>query len=82
MLVDIDHDMGTASMSAAPATQASSSSILSRPVDAPRRLKVIYIGAGISGIVAAIHFQRIVPSLELVIYEKNDDIGGTWYENR
>jgi cation diffusion facilitator CzcD-associated flavoprotein CzcO len=43
---------------------------------------VIYIGAGISGICAAIQFPKFVPNLELVIYEKNLDIGGTWYENR
>lgn len=53
-----------------------------RPIDAPRPLKVIYIGAGVSGIIAAIQFQKLVPSVELVIYEKNYDIGGTWLENR
>ncbi|KAI1441461.1 hypothetical protein F5Y02DRAFT_410773 [Annulohypoxylon stygium] len=32
-----------------------------RPIDAPRPLKVIYIGAGVSGIIAAIQFQKLVP---------------------
>lgn len=56
--------------------------ISDRAIDAPRPLKVIYIGAGVSGIIAAIQFLKAVPSLDLVIYEKNPEIGGTWYENR
>ncbi|KAG5656909.1 hypothetical protein KAF25_011078 [Fusarium avenaceum] len=53
-----------------------------RPIDSPRPLKVIYIGAGISGIVASILFRKAIPSLDLVIYDKNPEIGGTWFENK
>lgn len=53
-----------------------------RPIDKARPLKVIYIGAGVSGILAAIEFLKAVPSLDLVIYEKNPEVGGTWYENK
>lgn len=56
--------------------------IQGRPIDGARPLKVMYIGAGVSGIIAAIVFLKAVPSLELVIYEKNPELGGTWYENR
>jgi hypothetical protein len=56
--------------------------ISERAVDQPRPLKVIYIGAGISGILAAIKFREAVPDLNLTIYEKNPDLGGTWYENQ
>ncbi|KAL2814982.1 flavin-binding monooxygenase [Aspergillus granulosus] len=56
--------------------------ISERAIDQPRPLKVIYIGAGVSGILAAIKFREAVPDLDLVIYEKNPDLGGTWYENR
>lgn len=56
--------------------------ISERAVDQPRPIKVIYIGAGISGILAAIKFREAVPNLHLTIYEKNPDLGGTWYENR
>ena len=56
--------------------------ITERAIDEPRPLKVIYIGAGISGILAAIQFPKYVPNLELAIYEKNADVGGTWFENR
>lgn len=56
--------------------------ITERAIDDPRPLKVIYIGAGVSGITAAILFPKYVPNIELTIYEKNPEVGGTWYENR
>lgn len=56
--------------------------ISERSVDEARPLKVIYIGAGISGILAAIKFRQAVPNLDLTIYEKNTDLGGTWFENK
>lgn len=52
--------------------------ISERSVDESRPLKVIYIGAGVSGIVAAIKFPEYVPNIEIAIYEKNEDVGGTW----
>jgi hypothetical protein len=55
--------------------------ITERSVDETRPLKVIFIGAGISGIVAGIKLQSLT-ELDLTIYEKNDDVGGTWFENR
>lgn len=56
--------------------------ISERALDQPRPLKVVYIGAGISGILAAIKFRQTVPDIDLVIYEKNPELGGTWYENK
>jgi cation diffusion facilitator CzcD-associated flavoprotein CzcO len=56
--------------------------ISERAIDEPRPLKVIYIGAGVSGICAAIQFPKFLPTVELAIYEKNPDVGGTWFENR
>src|SRR5579862_1244715 len=44
--------------------------------------QVIVIGAGINGMHAAIRLPQRIPNLELVIYEKNPEIGGTWYENK
>ena len=63
-------------------TRPPSSLISEREIDKPRALKVIYIGAGVSGIVGAIQFKKLIPDLELVVYEKNPEVGGTWYENR
>ncbi|KAI9036703.1 Flavin-containing monooxygenase-like [Aspergillus affinis] len=55
--------------------------ISERAVNQPRPLKVIYIGAGISKILAAIKFCEAVPELDLIVYEKNPELGGAWYEN-
>ncbi|KAM5341974.1 hypothetical protein ACJ41O_015005 [Fusarium nematophilum] len=53
----------------------------SRPVDKNRPMKVIVIGAGMSGIIAGIFMPRAIENLELTIYDKNADLGGTWFEN-
>jgi cation diffusion facilitator CzcD-associated flavoprotein CzcO len=47
-----------------------------------RKLKVLTIGAGLSGIQMAYQIQKECQNVELVIYEKNAEIGGTWFENR
>lgn len=52
------------------------------PVDESRPIKVICIGAGIAGITAAIRLPQKIKNLELVLYEKNSDIGGVWFENK
>jgi hypothetical protein len=52
------------------------------PVENLRPLKVIVIGAGYSGIYAGIRVPEKLRNVELVIYEKNAGVGGTWYENR
>ena len=53
-----------------------------RSIDDVRPLKVIVIGAGVSGILAGIRFPQRVKDIELVIYDKNEEVGGTWFENR
>ena len=61
----------------------SSQSILSgRSIDSVRPLKVICIGAGVSGILTAIRLPEKVKKLDLVIYDKNEELGGTWFENK
>jgi cation diffusion facilitator CzcD-associated flavoprotein CzcO len=50
-------------------------------IDDYRPMKVICIGAGMSGILVGSTFPQKIPNLELVIYEKNTDVGGTWFEN-
>ncbi|KAK0110359.1 hypothetical protein ONS96_001975 [Cadophora gregata f. sp. sojae] len=47
-----------------------------------RRMKVLTIGAGVSGIMMAYKIQKQCQNVEHVIYEKNEDVGGTWLENR
>ncbi|VUC25597.1 unnamed protein product [Clonostachys rosea] len=48
----------------------------------PRHLKVLMVGAGASGLNLARHMDLHMKNFELKIYEKNADVGGTWFENR
>lgn len=52
------------------------------PSGSRRPLKVIVVGAGASGIAFAKFSREELQNVEIVIYEKNADIGGTWLENR
>lgn len=45
-------------------------------------MRVLTIGAGLSGIQLAYQIQKYTQNVEHVIYEKNARIGGTWLENR
>jgi ribulose 1,5-bisphosphate synthetase/thiazole synthase len=47
-----------------------------------RRMRVVTIGAGYSGILLAYKLERELQNVEHVVYEKNRDIGGAWLENR
>ena len=52
------------------------------PVENFRPMKVIVIGAGFSGIYCGVRFPQRLKNVQLTIYEKNDGLGGTWWENR
>lgn len=43
--------------------------------------QVAVIGAGLSGITAGILLPAKVPGIQLQIFDKNADVGGTWVEN-
>ncbi len=45
-----------------------------------RNLRVVVIGAGMAGILAAIKLRE-AGYHDLTVYEKGDDVGGTWREN-
>ena len=53
-----------------------------RSIDEARPLRVVVIGSGISGIMTSVRFRQRVPNLDLCVYERNEDVGGTWLENR
>lgn len=40
------------------------------------------VGGGASGLNVARHMKLHMENYELQIYEKNADVGGTWFENR
>jgi 4-hydroxyacetophenone monooxygenase len=43
------------------------------------RLTVLVVGAGVSGLLAAIELQRA--GIAFTVIEKDETVGGTWYEN-
>jgi 4-hydroxyacetophenone monooxygenase len=47
--------------------------------DARGAFRVLVIGAGMSGLLAGIRLKQA--GIPFTIIEKNDDVGGTWYEN-
>ncbi|OCL13540.1 FAD/NAD(P)-binding domain-containing protein [Glonium stellatum] len=48
----------------------------------PSELRVICAGAGAAGLLVAYKMKKLFTNYELVCYEKNPHIAGTWYENR
>lgn len=56
--------------------------VLEQPLGATRHVRVITIGAGASGLNMIRTLRKNIPDSENVVYEKNPDIGGTWFENR
>ncbi|EXJ55397.1 hypothetical protein A1O7_08324 [Cladophialophora yegresii CBS 114405] len=69
-------------MIAKPATEAGEYEVLDQYQSQPRRLKIIHVGAGASGLLLAYKAQRQLRNYELICYEKNPTYGGTWYENK
>ncbi|KAF4335970.1 sterigmatocystin biosynthesis monooxygenase stcW [Fusarium beomiforme] len=47
-----------------------------------RRLKIITIGAGFGGVMLAYNIEKHCENVDLVMYEKNPTVGGTWYQNK
>ncbi|KAI2673487.1 hypothetical protein CBS147333_8338 [Penicillium roqueforti] len=48
----------------------------------PRRLKVVHVGAGAAGLMMAYKAKNMLSNYELTVYEKNTEVGGTWFENK
>jgi len=53
-----------------------------KPLGTARHIRIITIGAGASGINAIRAIRKHLTDFELVVYEKNPSVGGTWHENR
>lgn len=67
---------------AAAHTAASDYIVTESPLGTARKLRVLMVGAGASGLNLARHMDLHMENFELTIYEKNSDVGGTWFENR
>jgi hypothetical protein len=56
--------------------------IIEQPSRASRPIRILCVGAGASAINFAHEVEESKLDLELVCYDKNPSIGGTWYENK
>ncbi|KAG0650731.1 FAD-binding monooxygenase moxY [Hyphodiscus hymeniophilus] len=57
-------------------------SLPARSIDTPLPLRILIIGAGISGLGLSIRLRQYAPCATITILEKNAEVGGTWFENR
>lgn len=55
-----------------------------QPLGTPKPLRILIIGAGISGLNLLRTLRHNLPanSYKAHIYDKNSEVGGTWHENR
>ncbi|KPI40796.1 putative sterigmatocystin biosynthesis monooxygenase stcW [Cyphellophora attinorum] len=56
--------------------------VTEHPLYTKRHLRIVCVGAGATGLQIAYKAERILKNVDLQIYEKNHDVGGTWLENR
>ena len=56
--------------------------IKEQPLYTKRPLRMIVIGAGAAGLEIAYKAEQQLENVSVQIYEKNNDVGGTWLENR
>lgn len=73
----IDHDGPPV-----PETDASGYRIREEPYGTKRKVRVVLMGAGASSLNFFKKVEEEMQNVEVVCYEKNKDIGGTWLENR
>ena len=53
-----------------------------QPLGTTRHIRIVGIGAGASGLNLIRTARLNLTDYEIVVYEKNTDVGGTWLENR
>jgi hypothetical protein len=52
------------------------------PYGTKKRMRIALLGAGVSGLNFFKFAEEKLENVEIVCYEKNRDVGGTWLENR
>ena len=58
--------------------------IVEKPIGTHRPIRIACLGAGYSGLMMSIVISQKMKdsNVEFVIYERNNDLGGTWLENK
>lgn len=72
-------DIGSANVFRATAKEPYA--IREEPLGTTKHVRIVGIGAGASGINMVRTLRRNLTNYEHVIYEKNEKVGGTWFEN-
>lgn len=65
-----------------PETDETGYRIREQPYGTKRRVRVVLMGAGASTVNFLKKAEEQMENLDVCVYEKNADVGGTWYENR
>lgn len=65
-----------------PSGPAATYTVREQPLGSTRHIRIVGIGAGASGLNLIRTLRLNLTDYEVVIYEKNTDVGGTWLENR
>lgn len=47
-----------------------------------KKMRIAVLGAGVSGLNFFKFAEQRLKNVEIICYEKNADVGGTWFENR
>ncbi|KAK4217664.1 hypothetical protein QBC37DRAFT_39521 [Rhypophila decipiens] len=53
-----------------------------QPLGSARRIRIVGIGAGLSGLNMIRTLRLALDNYDFVIYDKNAEVGGTWFESR
>jgi hypothetical protein len=63
---------------------ASNYVVTEEPIHSRRPLRIVCMGSGYSGLMMGIVYTQKLQSqnCEFTLYERNKDLGGTWFENR
>lgn len=65
-----------------PETDETGYRIREEPYGTKRKMRVVLMGAGASTVNFLKKAEEEMDNLDICVYEKNADVGGTWYENR
>ncbi|KAK7923108.1 dimethylaniline monooxygenase [Apiospora marii] len=78
----VSHQANGASNGATSHTARAPYTVVEKPIGSTKHVRIVGIGAGASGLNLIRTLRKQLTDYELVIYEKNHDVGGTWLENR
>jgi len=74
--------MSNGAVKAEAAGNTAAYTVLEEPLGTARQLRIITIGAGAGGLNLARNIELQMKNVDHIIYEKNPEVGGTWYENK